>query len=335
MILGYADRLTKRGHKVTVICPQPTFAVKKIKSIPILYPKRNVMNLLSYKPHWIKITSGIKYVPSYDEKYVPDADIVVATAWQTASYVMNYSSKKGRKFYFIQHYESLFHGDKDKVDETYLYPIKKIVVSSWLREILKEKFNADSELIVNPIDFDEFYPVRNSYNKNKRVCMLHHVYEWKGVSDGVKAFKIAKREYPRIKLVMFGAQKRNINIECEYHFRPYGAKLRKLYNSCDIFLSPSWREGSGLASIEAMACKCALVTTDTGGCRDYAIPEKTALVSPPKNPEELAENLIRLLGDEDLFQLIAQNGYEHIQTFTWDKAVDKMEKIFSEKLPEK
>lgn len=330
IILGYADRLTKRGHEVTVICPQPTFARGKIKGVPIIYPKRDIMNFLKRKPDWIEVKADIKYVPSYEERYIPDADIVVVSAWGAAQYVKDYSSRKGRKFYLIQHYESLYHGPPNEVDKTYLYPLKKIVVSNWLKGIMKEKFNSHSELITNPIDFEEFYPKRKTYNVVKRVCMLYHVYDWKGVSDGLKAFKIAKERFPGIQLTMFGAHKKQVNTDIchEYYFKPH--KPADVYNSCDIFLCPSWIEGFGLPSAEAMACKCALVTTDNGGCRDYAIHGKTALVSPPKNPEALAENLNRLLGDEELLKRIAQNGYEHIRQFAWEKAVDKMEKIFLE-----
>jgi glycosyltransferase involved in cell wall biosynthesis len=81
-----------------------------------------------------------------------------------------------------------------------------------------------------------------------------------------------------------------------------------------------------------MACKCALVTTDNGGCRDYSIHGKTALVSPPGNPYKLAQNLIRLLENEELLKTIAQNGYDHIKKFTWNKVVDKMEKVFQKEL---
>ena len=38
-------------------------------------------------------------------------------------------------------------------------------------------------------------------------------------------------------------------------------------------------------------CGTALVTTDTGGSRDYALNEETALVSPQKNPDALKKNL--------------------------------------------
>ena len=334
IILEYANRLAKRGHKVTVICPQSTFGMRRIKGVPIIYPKRPLMSILKYKPDWIEVVADIKYVPSYEERYIPDGDIVVATAWQTAPYVKDYSSKKGKKFYLIQHYETLYHAlnNKAKADETYTYPFKKIVISSWLKEIMERKFGSKSELIVSAVDLNQFYPTGNRNNINNRVCMLNHTYYWKGVNEGVKAFEIAKRKYPDIKLVMFSAHKESINIDCEYHFKPYGDKLREIYNSCDIFLCPSWREGLGLPSMEAMACKCALVTTDNGGCRDYAIHEKTALLSPPRNPEKLAENLIRLLEDEDLLKVVAQNGYEHIKQFTWDKAVDKMEKVFLKSL---
>lgn len=332
IILGYADRLAKRGHKVITICPQPALVKSKLIGIPVVYPRRAIMNLLKYKPDWIEVTADIRYVQSYDEKYIPDADIVVATAWQTAPFVKDYSSDKGKKFYFIQGYESIYFGDKDEVDRTYLYPLKKIVVSTWLKELLKNKFSSDSELIVNPIDLDIFYPTRNTYNKNKRICMLYHIYERKGVRDGIKAFEIAKKRYPEIQLIMFGTYKKAVDLNCEYHFKPAGDQLRNIYNSCDIFICPSLIEGFGLPSAEAMACKCALVTTDNGGCRDYAIHEKTALVSPPKNPKALSENLIKLIDDEDLLKRIAQNSYDHIKKFIWDKAVYKMENIFLEEL---
>lgn len=333
IILGYADRLTKRGHEVTVICPQPTFTRRKMTGIPILYPKRAMMNFLRCKPDWIECTANIKYVPSYDEKYTPDADIVIATAWQTARFVKDYLPRKGRKFYLIQGYESEIFGSKEEVCKTYAYPLRKIVVANWLKAMLKEEFNENSELILNPIDLDVFYPTgEKTNNKNKRICILHHTSKWKAFPDGIKAFEIAKQEYPEIQLVIFGAQKRKIDIDCEYYYRPFGEKLRRIYNSCDIFLCPSRREGFTLPPAEAMVCKCALITTDIGGTRDYTIHGKTALVSPPKNPEAMAENLERLLGNEDLLKRIAQNGYNHIKQFTWDRAVNKMEKVFLEEL---
>ena len=336
IILEYAGRLAKRGHEVTVICPQPTFAEMRIKGrgIPTIFPKRLFMNVLKRKLHWIDVAANIKYVPSWEEMHIPDGDVVIATAWQTAPYVKDYSSEKGRKFYLIQHYETLYHAhnNKKKADETYRYPLRKIVVSTWLKETMKEKFNAEALLIVNPVDLTQFYPTRDKYNNKKRICMLHHFYDWKGVNDGIKAFEIAKKKCPDIQLVMFGAHSKKGCFGYEFYYSPWGDRLKDIYNSCDIFLCPSWKEGFGLTSAEAMACKCALVTTNNGGCSDYAIHGKTALVSPPRKPKKLADNLINLLENEALLNSVAKNGYEYIRQFTWDKAVDKIEKIFWENL---
>jgi glycosyltransferase involved in cell wall biosynthesis len=335
-ILEYASRLSKKGHVVSVICPLPTFANVRLKGrdIPTPFPKRLLMNLLTYKPYWIDVAAEIKYVPSWSEKYIPEGDIVVATAWQSAPYVKDYSKQKGKKFYLIQHYETLYHApnNEQKADETYRFDLRKIVISRWLKKIMKEKFNSESNLLVTPVDFSQFYPTRNGYNDTKRICMLHHFYNWKGVNDGIQAFEIVRTKYSDIELVMFGAHSRNVGGDYKYYHRPWGSKLKEIYDSCDIFLCPSWREGLGMTSMEAMACECALVTTANGGCGDYAIHERTALVSPPKDSKKLAENLIRLLENESLLRTIAQKGYEYIRQNTWDKAVDKMEKLFWEAL---
>jgi len=333
LILGYADRLAKKGHAVTVVCPQSTFARMRIEGVPIFFPHRLLMNLVKYKPKWIQVAAKIKYVPSYDERYIPDADIVIATAWQTSEYVNNYPLEKGKKFHLFMHYERLWDDGCDDVDTfSYKLALKKIVISSCLQKFLKRSFNVDSLLIIAPIDHEIFYPVRDGYNKDKRICMLYQPYRWKGVEDGIRAYEIAKVKHPEIQLVMFGPRKEMEVRNYEYHYNLTNHELRELYNSCDIFLCPSWREGFGLPSAEAMACGCALITTDHGGCRDYAYHEKTALVSPPKNPEELADNLVRILEDEKLFRCVAENGYKHIKKFAWDKAVDKMEKVFLEEL---
>ena len=56
-------------------------------------------------------------------------------------------------------------------------------------------------------------------------------------------------------------------------------EIRNIYNSCDVFLSPSWAEGSQAPPMEAMACGCAVLATNVGGIPDYAIAGETAAVS--------------------------------------------------------
>lgn len=321
MILKYAHLLSKRGHEVTVICPDKLFFMGK--------------NILNWKPKWTELEAKLKYVPSFDYKWIPNGDIVVATAWGTATYAIKYPKEKGTKIYFIQHYESLWsRAPPNMVDETYKYRMRKIVVSSWLKEIMERKFGSSADVIVNPVNFTQYYYTGSrEKQQNVRVCMMHHIYKWKGIDDGLKAFKIVKEKHPEIQLVMFGVSRRKIPIDCEYHYNVPESKLKDVYSSCHIYLCPSWYEGLGMPAMEAMACKSALVTTDTKGCRDYAIHEKTALVSPPRKPELLARNIVKLIEDRALMEKIALNGYAKIREFdSWDNAVSKMERIFLDEL---
>ena len=62
-----------------------------------------------------------------------------------------------------------------------------------------------------------------------------------------------------------------------------------------IYLCPSWDEGLGMPSMEAMACGSALVTYDNGGSRDYAHDGETALVAPRRDLPALVGALGRIL----------------------------------------
>ncbi|MDD5382510.1 MAG: glycosyltransferase family 4 protein, partial [Candidatus Margulisbacteria bacterium] len=163
--------------------------------------------------------------------------------------------------------------------------------------------------------------------------LLYHQLEWKGVKDGLKAFSLAKEKFPGIKLVMFGVDKPKpgeLPTDVEFHHDPSQEKLRELYCSLDIFLSPSWAEGCQLPPMEAMACHCAVVATNVGGMPDYSISGQTALASPPREPEALARNLIRLLENEQELRRISEAGYRKIREFTWESATKKLEKILVE-----
>jgi glycosyltransferase involved in cell wall biosynthesis len=80
---------------------------------------------------------------------------------------------------------------------------------------------------------------------------------------------------------------------------------------------------------EAMACGCAVATTDCGGNRDYAEHEKTALVSDPDDFESLVDNVLRLLSDEELSVTLALAGRDRIAEFTWEKSTRRLIEVLN------
>ena len=104
--------------------------------------------------------------------------------------------------------------------------------------------------------------------------------------------------------------------------------LGREYDASRVFAVGSWYEGFGQPGLEALACGVPLVTTDNGGCREYAAHEETALVVPPQDPEAMADAIGRLLDDRDLSTKLALNGLEVVGCdFDWERRTDELAEI--------
>jgi glycosyltransferase involved in cell wall biosynthesis len=271
-------------------------------------------------------------VPDLRPQFIPDGDIILAVDWTTAEGVNCCGPEKGLKFYLIQGHE-VWLAPSDRVEATWRLRLHKIAVSSWLKELVMDKSGHPVYgPILNGVNLSQFCVEHKHFNRHKRIGMLYHQNPVKGVQDGLAAFEMARAFYPDIQLVMFGSRKPGSGLpdEVEFHENPPQHRLRKIYGSCDIWLSPSRVEGFALVPMEAMAGQCAVVATNVGAIPEYTIPGATALVSPPRDPEALARHLIRLLADEGELKRIARAGYEHIQQFTWERSARQMENLLEE-----
>jgi len=336
-----ANHLQNRGHNVSIVYPLiPMRDGVKWYNFRILACR--VLGAIIKLKHgnsikWFDLKANLIQVPTLLERWIPPGDIIVATWWANTYDVNSYRSDKGEKFYFIRHYE-IWGGPEDLVNKTYTLPIHKIVTSTWLKNLIEKKFNV-SVLgpVPNAINFNLFYKERDSFecHSPKRVGILYRKSKWKGMKDGFEAFLMAKKKYSDIQLILFGEDPTPDDMkiiekigDVEFHRLLYKERLREIYNSLDIFVFPSHCEGFGNPPMEAMVCGAAVVTTNVGGVLYYTIPEKNALVSPPKDPEALAQNIIRLIEDEYERRRIARNGYNYVKQFTWDKVTDQLEEIF-------
>ena len=323
-ILTYADRLAGRGHDVELVVPAK-------HTIALWQPSRRAA------PTWFgPFRPRLSWVSRWRADRLPAADVLLATAWQSAPVVAEAPPSCGAKFYLIQHDESLYHGQPDAVNATYRLPLRKVVISTWLREIMRDRFASDAELLVTPVDPALFHPVDVQVGTPRpRVLMLHHHYAWKGVADGLEAVRRVKQRRATLHLVGFGLDAPRAGEPYdEFHPDLPQTGLARLYSSCDVYLCPSWDEGLGMPPMEAMACGASLVTYDNGGCRDYAKDGETALVARRRDVGDLCDKLERIATDEPLRAKIARAGQEFVRTaFDWERAVNRMEQLFTEARP--
>ena len=247
VIFWHANGLAKRGHQVTVIHP-----LVLLKKATIKDKFRGVLKFFKYqflklinqdRIRHFDLDSKIKIirVANLSERFIPDADITVATANETADWLIDYSSAKGKKFYFIQDYETWTRSPQE-VEDTWKMPLKKIVISSWLKDLAENKFQEKIYGIVpDGLDFNIFIDQPKVFNKDKRILMQYHRLPKKGLDDGLRAFRFARSRHPEIKLVLYGATPppQSILKEIEkFYYRPTVTEVRNIFWGCDIFLWP-------------------------------------------------------------------------------------------------
>lgn len=91
------------------------------------------------------------------------------------------------------------------------------------------------------------------------------------------------------------------------------------YRAADVFVYPSFNETFGLPLLEAMACACPVVTSNTS-----AMPETAggaALLVDPKNPESIADAIIEACGAET--HRLQTQGPIRAGEFTWAATAER------------
>lgn len=329
----YANELKRRGHDVLIYYPLIPY---RMNTSGITYLKKIIKSIAkgvlknNWKVHWFNLQVPYKMVPSIKWATIRDADVTLATAWPTAYDVANMSDSKGRKYYFVQHYE-LWSGPKALVDGSYRLPLRKIVIAGWLKNLMEREFSSSADIVYNGIDFHEFYPERNrniNTNDDIKILMLAHPVDMKGMKDGIYAVEEIRGKGYAVQLDMFGNGKiEDIPEYSMFHCSPSRKELRQLYSNADIYIFPSWSEGWGLTVLEAMACKCAVVGNNVGCLLDIGVHRETAMLSEPHDIDKMVKNIEELIGNRELLYHIKEKGYQVSKRFSWENSYDRFEKV--------
>ena len=91
-------------------------------------------------------------------------------------------------------------------------------------------------------------------------------------------------------------------------------ELQKLYANAQLMVYPSFYEGFGLPVVEAQLCGCPVVTSNVSSLPEAGGPY--ALQADPNSPEDICNQMVKLLTDEDFRQTQIQGGWQYaMQTF--------------------
>ncbi len=334
IIFEYANRLKHNGHDVALYSPMiPFYPYKgKIKRHFIKHQvrhaaeclKRNRMppeNIFSYNFDMV-------FPWVINNLTVRDADAVVATSWTSAFAVNKLSRKKGRKFYFIQDYES-WNASVKHVDMTYGFNMKRITVSDYLKNLLLEKFGSDSEVILNGIDMKRFGFPEREYCKPRNILFTDHILKNKNTEGAIEIVSRLKQDHPELSFRCFGTGKyHDMPGFVEFNLNPSDSEIHELYRKSDIFIYTSLYEGFGLPPAEAMASGSVLAGYSVAAVPQFAEHMKSAILCEAGHSQGLIYGVSYLISDPPAFERISREGVKSIrEKLDWNKSVAKLTTI--------
>jgi glycosyltransferase involved in cell wall biosynthesis len=261
---------------------------------------------------------------------VPDGDVVIATWWETAEWVMTMPASKGRKAYFIQHYEAHPGQDSSRVDSTWRLSMHKIIIAKWLVEIARDRFgDSDISYVPNAVDLEQFNaPVRGKQSV-PTVGVMYSTVNFKACDVSLAAYELANKNVPELKLVSFGNRDLSPQLPlpagAEYTKQPAQDRIKDIYSRCDAWLVASRSEGFGLPILEAMACRTPVIATPTGAAPELIAPGGGVIV-PMDDPKTMAREIVRIVGlPDDQWRSMSDIAHQTATKYTWEDATNLFE----------
>ena len=103
----------------------------------------------------------------------------------------------------------------------------------------------------------------------------------------------------------------------------------ELIRAFDVFALSSSEEGMCSTLLEVAASGCPIVATDAGGVREAVLPGETGIVVPIRDPQALAEGILKSAEDPVRARRMAERGRERVlRQFTADVLTERTMEVY-------
>lgn len=207
------------------------------------------------------------------------------------------------------------------------------------------------------VDLNSFYPSPQNYRIRKELNISPNQYiigsisrfeTGKGHSDLIKAASLVIKKIPHAIFLIVGdstaSQDENLKKDLQQLVKNYGIEKNFIFlgwredvydilQSIDVFVHcpDTWREGMGIATLEAIACGKPTIITANWGLAETTKDEFNGFVIPIGDFSSLSKKIVILLQNNELRKKMGDNARTHAENnFDIGKNVNKIEKIIYE-----
>ena len=208
-------------------------------------------------------------------------------------------------------------------------------LSPRLIEHCREKLPAPGPLSILPIMSDEFVNGRKPHQPAPGKITFGfaaRMEELKGPMVLMEAFAVAHQQCENICLNIAGdgsqrqkiaARAKALDVASRYRYHgvyTHPEECRAFMESLDVFVMPSFTEGTPNSIVEAMACGKPIIASEVGGIPDM-IGGGSGILVPPGDMRALAEAMLRLAQDPELRRTMGAAAKERYQELFSPKVV--------------
>ncbi|HFF8548658.1 TPA: glycosyltransferase [Kluyvera cryocrescens] len=247
------------------------------------------------------------------------------------------NSDRTNKVIVQEHKEFNSHSEeiKKSIIKYYKYAWKIIVLTEF--QISDYRKNGIKRIINIPNGIEDQYSLLSEVISNKkknRIVSFGRLVEMKQFDLLIESFSIIATKYPDWRLDIYGDGEQksrllemieNLSLQAQIRiYPPTSLVYEELYNS-DFCVLTSSREGFGMVYIESFSMGKPVVSFDIEyGPKEFLQHEYNSLVSPCFDINHLANQMERLMNDDDLLNAMGKNARRtYIERYEISKVVSR------------
>jgi glycosyltransferase involved in cell wall biosynthesis len=230
------------------------------------------------------------------------------------------------------------------------YVDRFIVVSDSLKRILTEGRGITAQRVVriyNGIEVDRFHPdlketsLRSNLGIDPTAPLIGAIGRmvWqKGFEFLIRAMPNVISASPETRLLVVGdgplrieleILARQLNVFDKIIFTGFRSDVSRILSTIDILAVPSVLEGFPMITLEGMAMAKPIVATQIQGITEQLVQGKQAILVPPKNPDALADVLLKLIQDTEFASRLGMAARRKVEAdFSVKRMVRETERVY-------
>ncbi len=211
-----------------------------------------------------------------------------------------------------------------------------IAVSLAMQQLLRSLWpKIDCVMTPYGIDTSLFAGQRAASERFVRLLFIGRMGLLKGEQDLIQALQRVVEVAPNFRLDMLGQLSDTIAAECREsglrplidHLGPVSLAERiTFFKRADIFVLPTYAEGTPISMLEAMAAGLPVVSTPVGGIPDVVKDGVEGYIVEPGDVAALADRLAQLINDPERRRKMGQRARDKVRPFNWDVVLPQLER---------